>query len=83
MSVNVLQERFLESWQLAGGAAAGYHDLVYGQFTDHTISVVCREGVGWVYDHVGDRHNEANGVKLAGEVYNALPQLELEERLEL
>lgn len=83
MSLNVLQNRFLEKWHLAGGTNAAYRSMIDGRFSDHIISVVCKDGVGWVYDHVGERHNEANGVRLEGEVFNALPPCELEDRLEL
>lgn len=83
MSLNVLQQGFLDEWRVAGGVHAPYQPVIHGQFSDHIISVVCKDGVGWVYDHVGERHNDANGVRLEGEVAKALPVEDLEDRLAL
>jgi len=83
MPLNVLQSRSLESWRISGGTNASYDTMIDGRFSDHTISVVCKDGVGWVYDHVGQHHNEANGVRLEGELLHVLPCDELEDRLEL
>ncbi|MEM7057529.1 MAG: hypothetical protein AAF557_08065 [Pseudomonadota bacterium] len=82
-TLDALQERFLGTWRSVGGLAASYDSMVRGRFSEHVISVVRKEGIGWVYDHVGRKHNEANGIKLQGEVYNALPPADFEERLDL
>ncbi len=68
---------------MSGGVNAAYRPMIEDQFPKHTISVVCKDGVGWAYDHVGLHHNQANGVKLEGEVFKALPYGEIEDRLEL
>lgn len=83
MPLSVLQSRFLEAWRMSGGVNAAYHPMMEERFPKHTISVVCKDGVGWAYDHVGLHHNQANGVKLEGEVFKALPYSEIEDRLEL
>lgn len=68
---------------MSGGINAAYDPMIQERFVDNTISVVCKDGVGWIFDHVGRDHNEANGVKLAGAVVNALPPDQLEDRFEL
>ena len=83
MSLNLLQSRFLEYWRLAGGVNASYDAMIGGEFSDHVISVICKDEVGWTFDHVGCNHIKANGFRLQGEVLRALPADEVEPRLRL